>query len=197
MKASIMKHRAKGDYYKTESTMIRSSEATLRVDVYYRSHMRYYLFECETKPNIKRLKAKGNKRKQISNNNMYILIVPAEQYLRKDWKQLRGYFDQVICYDEETDNYSAMMDLRILGKLQDIFLDHWMPVRCTLVKDTYWWLRIRKNLVKTAIRMVVQCSMCKMGIESPWMFCIRNNCPLQSSLYPRERVNFHYKSSNL
>jgi hypothetical protein len=155
---------------------------SLRVDVEYTQNMRDYMVECETRPNMRRLKAKGVNRKKIESRNMYILIVPIGEYCKKDWSQLKGYFDKVYGYDEDIDSMAAVMDLRKLGFLQDIFLDHWMPIRRTVIKDAYRWLRLNKNLVLNGLRRVVQCTLCELGVSSPWEFCPRYDCP--RSYYP-------------
>ena len=116
-----------------------------RVDMEYKHHMRYFLVECETRPNMRRLKAKGLDRKKIKQWNNYILIVPTSEYLKHDWNELRGYFDQIYSYDVTSDTMTLATDLRILGSLRDVFLDHWMPIRRTKVKHAYQWFTRNKN----------------------------------------------------
>ena len=77
--------------------------------------------ECETRPNIKRLKAKASLRKKLSYRNNYILITTKDEYNKHDWRQLRGHFDQIYAYDPKKDCITEMTDLRTLGCIQDFF----------------------------------------------------------------------------
>jgi len=197
MKASVETQLARGEYYRTEWFMGNMGEDPLRVDAYYTRNKRYYLVECETRPNIKRLHEKARRRKRIPYRTVYILIVPINEYWKRDWRQLRGDFDQVYGYEEDSDTLREVTDLRVFGKAQDIFLDRWMPIRRTHVKKLYWWLIIWKNLAKTEAQILIQCSMCKLDLDPPWEYCIKTDCPDSHYPYMDDRVNFHFKSSNL
>ena len=147
MKQAVATHLSEGNHCWFEDTMGPWGGAgSLRVDVHYYRKGRSYYVECETRPNIKRLRKKGEKRKKCPWRTDYNLIVPSTEFTKKDWRQLRGYFDNVYGYDVTQDKIYQKMDLRRLGVLQDLVLDIWMPVRrSSKFKDIEWWFIRRKN----------------------------------------------------
>jgi hypothetical protein len=161
-----------------EETIGKPMESRLRVDVSYRKNKRFFLVECETKPNTKRLIDKGKRRNRLGYRTTYILIVPVSNYRKNDWSSLRGYFDIIYAYDEEHESFTQYRDLRFLGPLQDRLLNLFMPIyKSRHLEDLYWFIMIRKNRVKWALREIIQCNACRIGIDTIWEYCPTMRCP--------------------
>ena len=175
MKDAVIRCLVGDDRYWTESTIWHN---TLRVDIEYTKNRRRFLVECETRPGIKRLIDKGKRRNRIPYRNVYLLVVPVERYHDVDWGCLRGYFDMVLAYDAELAVFTDRRDLRLLGPFRDAFLDVLMPIyESEELQALFTWLTIRKNCLIYGTRGFIQCSMCRLGLSSPWIFCPRNGCP--------------------
>ena len=179
---SIVRRHFKNEYLRFESSTGGTRANNLRVDVRYSQNSRTYLVECETRPNIKRLKAKASLRKKLHYRNNYILIVTDSEYRKHDWRQLRGHFDKIYSYDPEKDLITEMTDLRTLGLFQDFFLDLWMPIWITRLRYHWWVLYRNKNNLRRSIRELIQCSLCRRGLDSPWRYCPIYNCPNSTPL---------------
>lgn len=150
----------------------------LRVDIHYTKNKRDFLVECETKPNIKRLIKKGKRRNSLTYRNTYILIVPSKHFEKHDWLRLRGYFDIVLAYDIRLDRFSMKRDLRLFGSLQDRIFDLATPIyRGRRARNLYWSCYRSKNLILYSLRDFIHCKACKLGIETPWIFCPKYDCP--------------------
>jgi hypothetical protein len=128
MKQAVEDQLAGGCYTRTEVEVGRGyrDSGYLRVDVKYHKNSRYFLVECETKPNIKRLIEKALKRKTIQYRTTYLLVVPHEETPKHDWGLLRGSFDKIYSYSNG--ELRQLYDLRRLGWLQDAALNLAMPV---------------------------------------------------------------------
>ena len=178
MKDAVIRDLAWDCRYYTEYSFGQRGYNGLRVDVHYTKKKREYLVECETRPNIKRLIDKGKRRNSIQDRTVYILVVPLRWIQKLEWRRLKGYFDLVIPYNVESGVLGRSYDLRFLGSLRDDFLDALMPVyKSQEVYDIYWWVVIRKNFLKWFLRGIVQCSLCRRGVPTPWEFCPKNDCP--------------------
>ena len=178
MKRAAVLYLADGCYCRREYTPKGRGSVGLRVDIQFTRKMRDYMVECETRPSLGRLIKKGERRNRLRGRTIYILTVPEDQWGSVEWRRLRGYFDKVLAYDAEEDSFTFAQDLRTLGPLRDAALDVLMPVILSRrAKSTYHWLRIRKNLLKWNARALIQCTACKLGIETRWIFCPRYNCP--------------------
>jgi hypothetical protein len=150
----------------------------LRVDVYYIKNKRRFLVECETKPNLKRLTNKGKRRNSLTYRNTYILIVSSEHFDKHDWWRLKGYFDTVLAYNIELDVFSAKIDLRLFGLFQDRVFNLVTPIyRSRSARDLYRFCWRTKNRIIYSFRGFIQCRACKLGIETPWVFCPKFDCP--------------------
>lgn len=173
MKQAVETHLSEGNRCWFEDTMGSwGGEGSLRVDVHYYRKGRSYYVECETMPNIKRLRKKGEKRNGWGRRTDYNLIVPSTEFTKKDWTKLRGYFDLVYGYDVNQDKICFRKDLRRLGVLQDLVLDIWMPVRrSSRFKGMEWWFIRRKNLC-------AGCVMCLRGKYPPRRDCWDAPCIL-------------------
>jgi hypothetical protein len=178
MKEAVIRELGKETRYWTEYMFGWRGSGALRVDVCYIRKKRKYLVECETRPSIKRLVEKGKRRKKISHRTVYILVVPIKLYGRLDWRRLKGYFDLIMAFDARVDAFTDTMDLRFLGSVRDAALDVLVPIYlCKSVQSLFRWFRFRKNGLKWAVREVIQCGACKLGIKTPWVFCPRFDCP--------------------
>ena len=199
LKEAVVKHLSEGNHCWFEDTMgAWGGAGSLRVDVFYVRKRRWVYVECETRPNIERLKKKGDKRNEHHKRTDYNLIVPSTEFVKRDWYELRGYFDKIYSYDVGLDEIVDHVDLRTLGGVQDFCLDFAMPIiRSREAKDLYWWLIRRKNGVCWRIRALIQCSSCKLGIDTPWKYCPRRGCPDSQPSEYQDRINWHFKSSNL
>lgn len=191
MKHAVEKHLADGASCWYES--IHYWER-LRVDVqYYRKH-RLYMYECETKPKIPRLKMKGIKRQELRERNVYSLVVPADEYHRIDTRELSGYFDRILSYDPETQNFVDKHDLRFMGALREQALDLVVPVYHNEIIHFIIKLPVRlRNTLKLKCRLVVQCGLCKLGFKTPWTFCPRMDCK-DSVLFSRNTQRYETSS---
>ena len=170
LKEAVKTHHATGCRCQEENYMGSGGRGSLRVDVCYMLRHRYYLVECETKPNIPRLLEKGRRRNSIHYRTVYVLVVPFNEYVKKNWAELRGYFDLVYAYDLNEDRFTAKQDLRTLGALQDMVLNVLMPVfRSERFQTLLWWLRKKKNLCQ-------HCYNCLRGKSSPWPQCWYKPC---------------------
>ena len=177
MKRAAVRDLVGGCWQKTEYTYKGRRSSRLRVDVVFVRKWRDHLVECETRPSVKRLMEKGGRRNGLGRRTVYILVVPAERYRRLDIGRLKGYFDQVIAYDAAADEFTCSRDLRFMGSLRDAALDVLVPLhRAISTGPVYNGLRIRKNLLKWAVRGLIQCSACRLGIDTPWIFCPRDGC---------------------
>lgn len=167
-----------GCYVRTEERRGAGGDGYFVVDVYVSRNSRYYYFECETRPSMKRLMEKGEKRKGHLHRNTYTLVVPAELYPRHDWGQLRGYFDAVWAYDAEDEAFTHIHDLRLLGGLRDAALDIIMPLkRSYRYLKLRWVFKARYFRLKVTLWSFVQCAACKLGVRIGGEFCPRHDCP--------------------
>ena len=170
LKEAVKTQHAAGYRCLEEDTIGFRGKGCLRVDLSYLSSSRHYLVECETKPKIPRLQEKGRRRIKIRYRNVYVLVMPSEEYVKRKWSELRGYFDLVYAYDVKTSSFTAKQDLRALGAFQDVVLDAMMPViRSKRFRDLRWWLDKKKN-------MCTHCVDCIRGRGSPWPNCWHNPC---------------------
>ena len=175
MKDAVIRHLVGDDRYWTENTIWLN---TLRVDVEYVKNRRRFLVECETRPGIKRLIAKGKHRNRVPYRNVYILVVTAEWYRRLEWWRLKTYFDLILVYDVEREQFTDRRDLRFMGWLRDVALDMIVPIyNGERLQHSIHLINRGKNRLKWRVRGFLHCSMCKLGIPSPWLFCPRNDCP--------------------
>lgn len=183
MKQAIIRDLVLDSWYKTEYSYGRS----LRVDVMFYRKSRSYLVECETHPSFARLLEKGRRRNGLGRRTVYILVVPVEAYPGRDWGQLRGYFDQVYSYDPQRGALIRRLDLRTLGPPRDLALNALLPIYYSKrFKSITRWFRHRKNGLHWKLRELVQCTMCKLDLESPWVFCPIEDCPHSGSWYDTE-----------
>jgi hypothetical protein len=163
----------------------------LRVDVEYRRKQRAYLVECETNPSIPRLIKKGINRNKSHMRNVYILVVTESDYLRLEWKRLRGYFDIIMAYDDKLDSLTISRDLRFMGGPRDTVLDTVLPiVKSKKFTKTMDHLSKRKNRFKWALRTFIQCNACRLGVDTPWYFCPKYDCE-KSGRYSTESYHEH------
>lgn len=149
----------------------------LRVDVRFKRKHRTYLVECETNPNIKRLKDKGRRRKRIKQRNVYILIAPKEKLDKLDLDKLRGCFDQVYGYESITGALNLYRDLRVNGKLRDKVLDKTYPYYVEQVAPLLYKASLRYIKIRNMVKGRLHCYCCKHDIPHPWRYCPRNDCP--------------------
>ena len=182
LKKAVENHLAEGSRCRFESNMMPwGGSGSLRVDVQYTRNRRHYYVECETRPNISRLKRKGEKRKKCYYRTVYNLIVPASEFHKNDWSLLRGYFDNVYSYDEQCDEIDDRVDLRTLGSLQDIILDHAMPfLRSPEFREFCRFFWKRKNLALGFFRRRFWCLRCCMGKGRPMYYCGPGTCDTYS-----------------
>lgn len=184
MKKAVVRDIGKGSKYWTEYLIGYCGSGSLRVDVNFSKNRRKYLVECETRPKIKRLIQKGKRRNKIRYRTVYILVVTSEWYRKLDWTQLKGYFDIIMSYDVEEDTFTERWDLRFLGPQRDTVLDIIVPIYMSeAVQSIYLRLVMGKNQVKHTIRKLIQCSACRIGIETHWKFCPKFNCPNSVSYF--------------
>lgn len=171
LKDAVKHHHAGVNHCSTESIQgVWGGEGSLRVDVMYVKNHRYYLYECETRPNLKRLKEKGRKRSKLHYKTVYSLVVPESMYHRKDWKQLTGYFDIVYSYHVGEDRFTGSQDLRTFGGLQDFVLDIVMPVvRSTWFVNARSWIFRKKN-------HFIHCVYCLLGKRFPLCWSSSDQC---------------------
>jgi hypothetical protein len=128
-------------------------------------------------PGVKRLKEKGRRRNQLPYWNVYILVVTTAWFRRLEWRWLKGYFDQVIVYDAEGDRFTGGRDLRQMGWLRDAVRDTLVPIYYGgRVQHMLRMMNKCKGRFKLWVRRLLQCPMCKLGIPSPWRFCLRDDC---------------------
>jgi len=179
LKDAVKRHHAGGSRCWYESHMLPwGNQGSLRVDVSYRRNKRSYYTECETKPNLSRLVEKGRRRREHYRRTVYNLVVPKSEYNKHDWTRLRGYFDQVFAYDIEKDEFTDAVDLRLLGPLRDAVLDITMPIYWSKeFQSTYRRVKYSENRVYWAVRVILQCSACRLGLPHPWGFCPKDDCP--------------------
>lgn len=171
MKDAIMHHHAQNCISEKESTYGKPGE-TLRVDVRINRNDRRFLFECETMPNLKRLKDKGRRRNLIRYRNVYILVVTEAWYHRLDWGQLRGYFDIILAYNVDSGSFTHRRDLRKLGPQCDSLLDVLVPIYyAKRTQDAMWYVKRRINRVRYSTTAFRQCTCCKLGLPTPWHCC--------------------------
>ncbi len=174
MKDAVIRHHAQNCISGTESTYGKPGD-TLRVDVRINRNDRRFLFECETRPNIKRLMDKGRRRNKIRYRNIYVLIVTSDWYPRLDWDQLRGYFDIIHAYNVDSDSFTHRRDLRKLGPLRDSVLDVLVPVYyAKRTQATIWYVKRRINRIRYSITAFHQCTYCRLGLPTPWRCCPMN-----------------------
>ena len=178
MKKAVETHLSEGNHCWFENTMgAWGGSGSLRVDVSYSRNRRHYYVECETRPNIKRLKKKGVKRKKYHRRTDYNLFVPSTEFCKREWMQLRGYFDKVYSYDEITDKIVNQVDLRTLGTLQDLILDYAMPFfRSPRYQEFSRFFWKRKNLVTTYLYHRLHCLRCCMGRGRGNYYCRYETC---------------------
>ena len=178
LKKAVETHLSEGNNCRFESTMGPwGGSGSLRVDVTYSRNRRRYYVECETRPNIKRLRKKGEKRNKNYYRTMYNLIVPSSVFFKRDWRQLHGYFDNVYSYDESADLINDRVDLRTFGRLQDLILDRAMPFfRSPEYEGFARFFWIRKNRVKRYLENQITCLRCCMGKGRPIYYCRYNTC---------------------
>ena len=166
---------------------------SLRVDVRYTRNLRYYYVECEIRPNIKRLRKKGVKRKTCRRRTDYNLIVTASEFVKRDWRQLHGYFDKVYSYDETADEIIDQVDLRTLGRIQDLILDYAMPFfRSQRYKEFSRFFWKRKNLFIGYLRSWFACFRCCLGLDYVKWHCRYDFC-IRTKLY---RVAYQQPKQN-
>jgi hypothetical protein len=178
MKEATIRDICKDSKYWTEYMFGWRGLGGLRVDVNFTRNRREHLVECETRPNMKRLIEKGKRRNKIRYRTVYMLVVPFKWYKKQDWTQLIGYFDIILAYDVGEDAFAERMDLRFLGSLRDTILDIIVPIyRSEAAQSIYWKIVVRKNRIQSAVRTLIQCTTCKLDIETPWIFCSKYDCP--------------------
>ena len=185
LKDAVRRHHAGGCRCTYESHMLPwGREGSLRVDVYFCRRGRSIYTECETRPNMERLREKGRRRNTYYYRTVYRLVVPKQEYAKHDWRRLRGYFDAVYAYDVEADSFTDSVDLRLLGPLRDLALDLLMPI--------YWSRELQTvlrritygvNGLRWAVRSRLHCMACVLGIPHPWVFCPVMDCPRSRSYY--------------
>lgn len=175
MKYAVEQQLTSQCYTRTETEVGRGyrDSGYLRVDVKYRKYNRDHLVECETKPNIKRLIGKAEKRHMLGYRNSYLLIIPSEEYPKYDWSRLKGYYDMIYTYSEGT--LRLRRDYRRLGFLQDTVMGLIMPV-----VESRWVRRLVTEL--TALASVSWdlkiCPMCMLKKPLRGVTCRELYCPL-------------------
>lgn len=161
-------------------------EGSLRVDVKYVKSHRYYLYECETRPNIKRLKEKGWKRSKLRYKTVYSLVVPESEYSKKDWKQLAGFFDLVYAYNVVEDRFTKKQDLRTLGGLQDFVLDLVMPIA-----RSRWFVSARRWIYRNK-NHGIGCVYCLLGKRYPLCWSSDDQCIIYKLLWKDMNLYWDY-----
>jgi hypothetical protein len=189
LKEAVKRHHAGINRCRTESLQGWGGKGSLRVDLEFKKNHRYYLYECETKPNIKRLMEKGRKRAQLRHRTMYSLVVPESEYHRRDWKLLQGYFDIVYAYNEVEGKFTKSQDLRTLGGLQDFVLNIIMPiVRSSWFIDARHWINRNMN-------HLVGCVFCLLGKRCPLCWSSDDQCIIYKLLWGS--IDLHWDFSML
>ena len=178
LKQAVETHLSEGNRCRFESIMGSwGGVGSLRVDVHYYRKGRSYYVECETRPNIKRLRKKGEKRKGYRRRTDYNLIVPSTEFTKKDWTLLRGFFDKVYSYDVALDEINDVVDLRTLGRVRDLVLDVAMPFfKSPGYKEFSRFFWKRKNRVNTFLYYQLHCLRCCMGRGRVIYFCRYDTC---------------------
>lgn len=153
----LLSHNCDCSYESTLSPW--GGSGSLRADVYFNKNGRRYYIECETAPNIKRLQRKGFRRNHVQGRNMYILFIPNTVYHSLNWDQLKGYFDQVIAYNLETQQITDKLDLRTLGWLRYTILDCYIPIITSRqARDLRYLVFRKKGVIKHKLRTLIQCT---------------------------------------
>ena len=186
LKSAVQRHLAIECVCSYESTLEAWGGAgSLRADVYYQRCGRRFYVECETSPQIKRLQDKGRRRNRCKDRNMYLLLIPEQFFDLHDWDTLRGYFDQIIAYDVIGDRLTHRVDLRRLGWVRDTVLDAVIPIVSSReARNLRYFVLGKIHHVKWIIRKRVQCTLCRLNLSTPWIFCPRDDCPNSVSYIP-------------
>jgi hypothetical protein len=170
LKEAVKLHHAGGNHCWTEAVQGYGGEGSLRVDVKFVKNHRYYLYECEIRPNIKRLKEKGRKRSKLHRKTVYSLVVPESEYSKRDWRQLAGFFDIVYAFNVGEDRFTGSQDLRTFGGLQDLVLDFVMPV-----VRSRWFVSARRWIYRNK-NHGVGCVYCLLGKRCPLCWSSDDQC---------------------
>jgi len=178
LKNAVKRHHAQGSRCWYESNMQPwGGNGSQRADVQYYQNCRNYYVECETRPNINRLRDKGRRRNRYKKRGVYNLVIPESEYTRCDWRQLRGFFDKVYAYSVEEDRFTESLDLRALGFLQDLVLNLVTPLFMSpLFQGFYRPLWRRKNWVAVRLWKLGICVRCCMGGDMVNYYCWVEDC---------------------
>lgn len=189
LKNAVGEHLAVGSRCQYEAEMSPwSGRGSQRADVHYYRKSRSYYVECETRPNLERLREKGRRRLKSPWADAYILVVPEAQFGMHDWETLRGLYNEVYGYNVEENRFTCALDLRTLGALQDMTLDVVMPVVRNRRVRTFHSSIVRKKNIYS------HCLNCLRGRICPWLRCLDEPCILYKRLLgdPSD----HWKWSN-